>query len=143
MLTSKGIVNSAMITFFELTDQMMRSEHWRVDVISIGKVSCRPTSALMRQSVQPSSNVGLCLFLCRVFTSGSTELCRIQKSHALPNLNSSTSDFVGSFSFIDELCNTTFVQDLGNPNHFFRNFLIKRSIFSILESDNTYLHRPC
>ena len=57
MLVSKGIVNSAMITFFELTDQMTRSGRWRVDVISVGKASCRSTSAITRQSVQPSSNV--------------------------------------------------------------------------------------
>ena len=68
MLVSKGIVNSAMITFFELTDQMMRSGCCQVDVIFIGKASCRSTSAITRQSVQPSSNVGLCLlFLCGAF----------------------------------------------------------------------------
>ena len=68
ILTSKGIINSAMITFFELTDQMMRSRRWRVDVISIGKVSCQFMSVITCQSVQPSSNVGLCLlFLCGVF----------------------------------------------------------------------------
>ena len=68
MLVSKGVVNSAMITFFELTDQITRSGRWRVDVISVGKASCRSTSAITRQSVQPSSNVGLCLlFLCGVF----------------------------------------------------------------------------
>ena len=68
MLVLKGIVNSAMITFFELTDQMTRSGRCRVDVISVGKASCRSTSAIMRQSAQPSSNVGLCLlFLCGVF----------------------------------------------------------------------------
>ena len=52
MLASKGIVNSVMITFFELTDQMTRSGRWRVDVISVGKASCRSTSAITRQSVQ-------------------------------------------------------------------------------------------
>ena len=67
MLTTKGIVNSAMITFFELTDQMTRSGRWRVDVISVGKASCRSMSVIKRQSVQPSSNVGLCLLLCGVF----------------------------------------------------------------------------
>ena len=67
MLASKRIVNSEMITFFELTDQMMRSGHWRVDVIFVGKASCRCTSAITRQSVEPSSNIGLCLFLCEVF----------------------------------------------------------------------------
>ena len=41
MLVSKGTVNSAMITFFELTDQMMISGRCRVDVISVGKASCR------------------------------------------------------------------------------------------------------
>ena len=68
MLVSKGIINSAMITFFELSDQMTRSGHWRVDVISVGKARCRSTSAITRQSVQPSSNAGLyLLFLCGVF----------------------------------------------------------------------------
>ena len=77
MLVSKEIVNSAMITFFGLTDQMMRSGRWRVDVISVGKASCRSTSAITRQSVPPSSNVGLCLlFLCGVFeTSPSLTNC--------------------------------------------------------------------
>ena len=67
MLASKGIVNSTIINFFELTDQMTRSGPWRVDVISVGKASCRSTSAITRQSVQPSSNVSLCLFLCELF----------------------------------------------------------------------------
>ena len=76
---------------------------------------------------------------CVLFTSGSKELCSIWKSYALPNLNSSTSDFVGSFNFIDELHNATFVKDLGTSNHFFRNLLIKCSLFSILESDTSYI----
>ena len=67
MLASKEIINSAMITSFELTDQMMRSGRWRVDVISVEKVSCLSTSAITRQFVQPSSYVGLCLILCGVF----------------------------------------------------------------------------
>ena len=47
---------------------MTRSGRWRVDVISVGKVTCRSTSAITHQSVQPSSNVGLfLLFLCGVF----------------------------------------------------------------------------
>ena len=67
MLVSKGIVNSVMITFFELTDQMTRSGGCRVDVVSVGKASCMSRSAITRKSVQPSSNVGLCLlFLCGV-----------------------------------------------------------------------------
>ena len=65
MLVSKGIVNSAMMTFFELTYQMTRSGRCRVDVISVGKASCRSTSAITCQSVQPSSNVGLCLLYLR------------------------------------------------------------------------------
>ena len=76
---------------------------------------------------------------CAIFTSGSTESRNIWNSRALPNLNSSTSDFVGSFSFVDELYNATFVKDFGTPNHFFRNLLIKLSIFSILESDTSYI----
>ena len=68
MLVLKGIVNSAMITFFELTDQMTIFGRWRVDVISVGKASCWSTSAITRQSVQPSSNIGLhLLFLYGVF----------------------------------------------------------------------------
>ena len=55
MLTSKGIVNSAMITFFELTDQMTRSGRWLVDVISVGKASCRSMSTVTRHPEQPSS----------------------------------------------------------------------------------------
>ena len=74
---------------------------------------------------------------CALFTCGSTESRNIWNSHTLPNLNSSTSDFVGSFSFVDELYYATFVKDLGTPNHFFRNLLIKLSIFSILESDTS------
>ena len=46
MLASKGSVNSAMITFFKLTDQMTRSGCWQVDVISVGKASCRFTPAI-------------------------------------------------------------------------------------------------
>ena len=51
------------------------------------------------------------------FTSGSRE-SRIWKSRAFPNLYSSTSNNVGSFSFVDELYNATFVKELGTPNHF-------------------------
>ena len=76
---------------------------------------------------------------CALFTSGSTESRNIWNSRALTNLNSSTSDFVGSFSFFDELYNATFVKDLGTPNHFFRNLLIEVSIFSTLESDTSYI----
>ena len=67
MLTSKGIINAIMITFFELTDQMTRSGLWRVDIISVGKASCQSPLAITRQSVQPSSHVGVYLFLCGVF----------------------------------------------------------------------------
>ena len=76
---------------------------------------------------------------CALFTSWSTESCSIWKSRALLNLNSSTSYFVCSFSFVDKLHNTTFVKDLGTLNYFFRPLLIKRSIFSILESDTSYI----
>ena len=76
---------------------------------------------------------------CALFTSGSTASCSIWKSRALPNLNSSTSDFVGSFSFVDELYNATFVKDLGTPNRFFNYLLFKHSIFSILKSDTSYI----
>ena len=52
------------------------------------------------------------------FTSGSRESRSIWKSRAFPNLYSSTSDNVGSFSFVDELYRTTFVKELGALNHF-------------------------
>ena len=52
MLVSKWIVNSAMITFFELTDLMTRSGRCQVDVIFTGKASCRSTSAITHQSMQ-------------------------------------------------------------------------------------------
>ena len=67
MSASNGIVNPAMITFFELVDQMTRSGRYRVDVISVGKASCWFTWSIMHQSMQPSSNVGLYLFLWVVF----------------------------------------------------------------------------
>ena len=35
--------------------------------------------------------------------------------------------------------NATFVKKLGTSNHFFRNILIKFTIFSILESDTSYI----
>ena len=72
---------------------------------------------------------------CALLTSGSTESRSIWNSSAWPNLNSSTSEFVGSF----RLYNTTFVKDLGTPNYFLRNLLIKLSIFLILESDTSYI----
>ena len=53
------------------------------------------------------------------FTSGSWESYNIWNSCAFPNLYSSTSDNVGSFSFVDELYSDTFVKELGTPNHFF------------------------
>ena len=46
---------------------------------------------------------------------------------------------MGWFSFVDELYNATFIKDLGTTNYFFGNFLIKVSIFSILESDTSYI----
>ena len=53
------------------------------------------------------------------FSSVSRESRSIWKSRVFPNLYSSTSDNVGSFSFIDELYSATFVKVLGTPNHFF------------------------
>ena len=53
------------------------------------------------------------------FPGGSWESRSIWKSCALSNLNSSTSDNVGSFSFVDELYSATFVKELGTPNHIF------------------------
>ena len=52
------------------------------------------------------------------FTSGSKESLSIWKSRAFPNLYSSTSDNVGSFSYVDELYSATFVKELETPNHF-------------------------
>ena len=47
MLASKGIVNSAMITFFELADQMTRSGCWQIDVSSLYKVIRRLISYII------------------------------------------------------------------------------------------------
>ena len=55
-------------------------------------------------------------------TSGSRELRRIWKSCNFPNLYSSTSDNVGSFSFADELYSATFVKELDSHNHFLNRF---------------------
>ena len=76
---------------------------------------------------------------CTLFINRFSESRSILNSRALTNLNSSTSDFIGSFSFVDELYNATFVKDLGTPNHFFKNLLIKLFFFSILESDTSYI----
>ena len=46
---------------------------------------------------------------------------------------------MGSFRFVDEQYNATFVNDLGTPNHFYKELLIKRSIFLTLESDTSYI----
>ena len=74
-----------------------------------------------------------------LFTSGSTESRSIWKSRALPYLNFSTSDFVGSFSFIDDLYNAKFVKDLGTPNIFLGSYWLSAPFFSILESDTSYI----
>ena len=56
-------------------------------------------------------------------TCESRELCKIWKIYDFLNLYSSTSDVVGSFSFIDKLYNAMFAKDLGIPNYFFRYWL--------------------
>ena len=56
------------------------------------------------------------------FPSGLRESHSIWISRSFPNLYSSTSDSVGSFSFVDELYSTTFVKELGTPDQFFLNF---------------------
>ena len=56
------------------------------------------------------------------FTSGSRKSRSIWKRRAFPTLYSSTSDNVGSFSFVDELYSATFVKELGTPNHFLNKF---------------------
>ena len=76
---------------------------------------------------------------CVLFTSGFIESSSIWNSRALPNLNSSTTDFMVSFSFVDKLYNATFVKDLGIPNHSFRNLQIKCSIFLTIERDTSYI----
>ena len=73
------------------------------------------------------------------FTSGLQKSCSIWKSHALPNLNFSTSDNIGSFSFVDELYNATFVKELGTPNQFFIYLRINRSISSTFVIDTSYI----
>ena len=73
------------------------------------------------------------------FTSGLRESRTIWKSHNFPNLNSSTSDNVGRFSFVDELYSATFVKELRTPNHFLINLLINRSIVSTFVSDTSYI----
>ena len=60
----------------------------------------------------------------------------IWKSRAFPNLYSSTSDNVGSFSFVDELSSAMFVKELGTPHQFFINLLI---IVSTFVSDTSYI----
>ena len=74
------------------------------------------------------------------FTSGLQESCSIWKSSAFPNSYSSTSDSVGSFSFVDELYSATFVKELGTPNHFLINLLINRSTVSTFVSDTSYIY---
>ncbi len=56
------------------------------------------------------------------FTSGLRESCSFWKNQIFPNLNSSTIDNIGNFSFVDELYSATFVMELGTPNHFFNKF---------------------
>ena len=72
------------------------------------------------------------------FSCGSRESRSIWKSHSLPNLNSSTSDNVGSFSFVDELYCATFVNELETLNHFFVYWQINRSIVSTFVIDTSY-----
>ena len=55
-------------------------------------------------------------------TSGSRESRSIWKNRTFPNLYSSTSDNVGSFSFVIELYSATFVKELGTSNYFLNKF---------------------
>ena len=66
---------------------------------------------------RPVITEGWAFFICGLWKSSS-----IWKSRAFHNSYSSTSDNVGSFSFVDELCSTTFVQDLNSCRrvHFLR-----------------------
>ena len=66
------------------------------------------------------------------FTRGSRESRSIWKSCALPNLNSSTSDNVRSFSFVDELYKDTFVKELGTPNSFSYIYWLTAPLFQVL-----------
>ena len=107
MFVSKGIVNSAMITFFELTDQMTRSGRWRVDVISVGKASCRSTSAItIKQcwfvpiiSMWSFRNVSFfnklytCLYTWNFIGSFTTHFCNFSIN---PFLYVSTCNFLGN-----------------------------------------------
>ena len=69
---------------------------------------------------------------CAFFTSGSRESRNIWKSRSLPNLYSSTSENVGSFSFVDELYSATFVKELGTPNHFSYIYWLTTQLFQLL-----------
>ena len=85
---------------------------------------CRPRPAF------PFATVSIISFILRADSAFSTaifafhsrpviiESRSIWKSRASPNIYSSTSDNVGIFSFVDELYSTTFVKELGTPNHF-------------------------
>ena len=61
--SSKGTVTSIKKTFFALTDQMIISVCFVVNAISVGNMKSCFKSVTMCQSVQPSSNDGLRIFL--------------------------------------------------------------------------------
>ena len=62
-----------------------------------------------------------CIFSIQFPTSYYGRLCTFHQSRSIwncrarPNLNSSTSDFVGRFIFVDERYNATFIKDLRIP----------------------------
>ena len=66
------------------------------------------------------------------FTSGLWESRSIWESCALPNLNSSASDNVGSLSFVDELYSATFVKVLGTTDHFSHIYWLTVPFFQLL-----------
>ena len=65
--SSKVTVYSIMKFFFDLTDQMTISGRWVVNATSVGNTKWCSKSVATFQSVQPSSNDDLCLFLHESF----------------------------------------------------------------------------
>ena len=53
--------------FFNLMDQIAISGHWVINVISFGNMKWCSKLVVTYQSVQPSNNDDLCIFLCKVF----------------------------------------------------------------------------
>ena len=84
----KGTVNSITKTFFALMDQMTISGRFVINAISVGNIKLCFKSVVTCQSVQPSSNDGLHIFLrstfeiyiyiyIYIYTRGSYKFCKI------------------------------------------------------------------